>query len=316
MATDLDLSTGALVVALVALIMTISQVMGQFFATADGYRRCQSSVMGEWAKLTRRKFRWREIRFETLYSTPRFGLFPFTPGQTLSHEMEDSGALTSHFLLDGSPNAIRSTLGGTVRKAGVSAELVSWVRFIQALHYNSRETLTLLGYNDSETTLSPTAAKETSMLLNSQKYFVHDMRIEERSWDFVPPEVVRPLAVVNVSDLGVMARRLGMLWKQFDPLEGNLRAEGNGYTISSTLVRSMGTVLQIGVRDPLPDTYDEEQVHELYIPSEAADKMGFGIVSGQPGFGLPEYKMGTEIEVLALLNQVDPTRQASDTIRG
>ena len=46
MASDTAISTIALAVALVALITTINQVLGQFLATADGYRRCQASVMG------------------------------------------------------------------------------------------------------------------------------------------------------------------------------------------------------------------------------------------------------------------------------
>ena len=310
---DVDISTAAFAVALVALIMTISQVLGQFLATADGYRRCQNSVMGSWAKLTRRRFRWGEIRFETLYSTPRFGLFPYTPGHILSHEMGQFGVSSPHILLDGSPAAMRSTF--CEQKSFQSNELVSWIKLIEALHYNSRRTLELTGYGDSQLTLSPTNAKQVFFnALGNQKYLIHDMRIEERSWDFVPPEVVRPLAVVGVSDIAIMARRLGMFWKQFDPLEGNMRAEGNGFTITSTLVRSIGIVLQIGVSDPLPDEYDMEQVHELYIPSEAADKMGFGIVPGQAGLNIPDYKLGTEAQVLATVKEIDPTRRTSDTL--
>jgi hypothetical protein len=60
------LALAALVVALVALLNTVSQVLQQYFATADGYRRCSPSVMGDWARFTRRKFKWRELRFETV----------------------------------------------------------------------------------------------------------------------------------------------------------------------------------------------------------------------------------------------------------
>ena len=57
-----------------------------------------------------------------------------------------------------------------------------------------------------------------------------------------------------------------------------MRAEGSGHTITSTTVRSTGTILQISVRDALRDLQDPRRRHELYIPSETADKMGFGIV--------------------------------------
>ncbi|KAG9241993.1 hypothetical protein BJ878DRAFT_195333 [Calycina marina] len=37
------------------------QLLQQCFATADGYRRCQRSVMGEWSSKTRLRWRWREL---------------------------------------------------------------------------------------------------------------------------------------------------------------------------------------------------------------------------------------------------------------
>jgi hypothetical protein len=60
----------ALVIALIALITAIGQLLQAFLATADGYRRCQSSVMGDWAKKIRLRWRWSQFRFGTLYTTP------------------------------------------------------------------------------------------------------------------------------------------------------------------------------------------------------------------------------------------------------
>lgn len=68
--SDDNVSIAAIVVALVALIVALGQLFGQYFATADGYRRCQPSVMGRWAKFTRLRWRWSQFRFETLYTTP------------------------------------------------------------------------------------------------------------------------------------------------------------------------------------------------------------------------------------------------------
>lgn len=70
MSDDNNISIAAIVVALVALIVALGQLFGQYFATADGYRRCQPSVMGRWAKFTRLRWRWSQFRFETLYTTP------------------------------------------------------------------------------------------------------------------------------------------------------------------------------------------------------------------------------------------------------
>jgi hypothetical protein len=64
------LAAAALAIALVALFTALGQLLQQYFATADGYRRCQKSVMGEYAKRTHLRWRWREFRFETLYTVP------------------------------------------------------------------------------------------------------------------------------------------------------------------------------------------------------------------------------------------------------
>lgn len=71
---DTNLAAAALAIALVALIIALGQLLQQYFAAADGYRRCQKSVMGEYASKTRLHWRWREFRFETLYSTPEIFL--------------------------------------------------------------------------------------------------------------------------------------------------------------------------------------------------------------------------------------------------
>lgn len=66
----------ALIISLVALVATTGQLLQQYFATADGYRRCQPSVMGPWGNLTRLRWRWREFRFETIYYVPRLYVTP------------------------------------------------------------------------------------------------------------------------------------------------------------------------------------------------------------------------------------------------
>lgn len=333
MPTD-PVSTAALVVALVALFTTMSQVIAQLFATADGYRRCQDSVMGPWAKLTRRRFRWSEMRYETRYTTPRFGLFKTVVGDISAYPVEDSGTgairfhrvlgtlstRDNHYRLDGSYRSMRATFIGQVsRKYSVSTEQVSWVMFLEALHYNSR--FTYRGLGDFQPVTPPQQLLELPFSVEDQPYSMYDIKIEERSWDFMPAEVIRPLAVVSVSDIAIIARRLGMNWRQFDLLDSNLRAEGNGYTITSTLVRSVGIVLEITVDQDLPYKYnssndlDVSLLNELYIPSEIADKLAFGIVSGLPGFAIPDYKLGTLEEIVTLLqNEIDPTKVTAETI--
>jgi hypothetical protein len=55
---EVTVATAALVIAVVALLIAFGQLIQQLFSTADGYRRCQSSVIGDWWQLVRLRFRW------------------------------------------------------------------------------------------------------------------------------------------------------------------------------------------------------------------------------------------------------------------
>jgi hypothetical protein len=57
-AAEVDVATAALAIAAVALVIALGQLIQQLFGTADGYRRVQSSVIGDWSKLVRLRFRW------------------------------------------------------------------------------------------------------------------------------------------------------------------------------------------------------------------------------------------------------------------
>lgn len=74
MDTTNALSIVAIVVASTAFLVTVSRVLQQYIATAEGYRRCQYAVMGQWAGFTYRKFRWSELHFETRFVTPHIRL--------------------------------------------------------------------------------------------------------------------------------------------------------------------------------------------------------------------------------------------------
>ena len=60
----------------------------------------------------------------------------------------------------------------------------------------------------------------------------------------MPPDTPKPLATSTVHDIAVIVRRTGMEWKEFNPSEGNMSAEGGVHIITGTILRGMGTVLQ------------------------------------------------------------------------
>jgi hypothetical protein len=64
------------------------------------------------------------------------------------------------------------------------------------------------------------------------------------TWDFMPPEMARPLAEVNTGDIVVLALRMGMQWRAIDPEFGKMQADGNGYNLSATDIKGLGVVLR------------------------------------------------------------------------
>lgn len=120
------------------------------------------------------------------------------------------------------------------------------------------------------------------------------LRHKSRSWDFMPPEVVRPFASTTVSDIAILALRIGMSWKILKPEEGVMEAEGNGHGLSSTLIRSLGTlVCYVGSSElnfelnPLSISQGFRGKAERFIVETAgADRMWFGILPMTRNFGL------------------------------
>lgn len=112
------------------------------------------------------------------------------------------------------------------------------------------------------------------------------MVLREWSWDFMPPEVVRPLATTTVGTLVVLAHRLGMAWRDLQPSRGYIRAEGNGHTISSTTIRGFGVLVQY----TFDESYHPSHAARLYarIHTEAADKLACGIIPGCQALDLPD----------------------------
>ena len=74
MATQNTLADIACVISLVALFVSFAQMAQSFLGTAEGYRRCKSSIIGPWAQRTHRHWLWTEFRFETRYTTPEIAL--------------------------------------------------------------------------------------------------------------------------------------------------------------------------------------------------------------------------------------------------
>ena len=229
MDTTDSLSIVAIVVASIAFFVAISQVLQQYFATAEGYRRCQYSVMGQWSGFTYRKFRWSELRFETRFTTPhiRFGV---RLGQKLDVEPTQIPLLLTTVEMD---KQNQETTGAAARD---TSEFAGWVQLVEDIENLQTEMIRYFPMHASilaSRGTGPGGGHPLSMpqLKFGQKQhidrgpkllFAHDKvnagspdlscsvdnhqiewpanlelvscSLRNQSWDFMPPDVIKPLA--------------------------------------------------------------------------------------------------------------------------
>ena len=132
------------------------------------------------------------------------------------------------------------------------------------------------------------------------------------SYGSMPMKTVVPLLVTTVSDIATIARRLGMSWEVFDPEGYTMRAQCNGYGISSTPGWPNRLVLQYK-----PTSVNDSSLTdlELYVPTREADMMGFGRLPGCQSLNIPTFKVGATDEVYTTMDMLDRTGKASSKLR-
>jgi len=277
---EISLASAALAVALTALVIAIGQLLQQIFSTAEGYRRCQDSVIGDWALRTRLRWRWSQFRFEVKFTTPELVLQTNVDAVYNVEKLGRSGTGRHRdvFSIDCTGrNAPSKSIQGP---GDESTDLVGWINLLkqlQLLHSGVWEELEAVDISKQSIPMQD--------IVLSPGWVPH-----EWSWDLMPPDIIRPLATTTVGTLVVLAHRMGMVWRDLRPSLGFLRAEGNGHSISATLSRGMGLLVQY--------TYDESFIpspSELEkrgrIPTEAADKLACGIIPGFKLLGLPDINL-------------------------
>ena len=289
MSTEDRTAIVAVVIAVIAFFVTTAQLLQALFGTADGYRRCQSSVIGPWASKTRRKFRWSEFRFETIFSTPDI---------RLQGKREGGEPIT------GDLNSRQRTLIPDVESSNNShGDLVSWLMLLHQLHVLQDFHFSSLRDDSSR---KKTFGKKYPNLTSasspkSEPMLCAAVTVRTRSWDFMPPDIIRPFASSTIGDIIAIAHRLGMEWKDLRPGENIMRAEGNGQSFSSTPIRSLGILLQYTDDSPLGENEGHSNASTTVCSAEA-DKFGFGIIPGYQALGMSDIRMDDAQEETALMN--------------
>jgi len=288
----------AIVIAVIAFFVTTAQLLQALFGTAEGYRRCQSSIMGKWATKTRRRWRWSEFRFETKFTTPYIHLRPVGVPTYIT-------GIPNFAFITGTAGSRHETCSedDIVEKAADTEgtdDVVSWLALLDRLHHLqdsfTDEKINVVVEKSMDT---PYAALSTRVLPGFCGATCPAITFRTRSWDFMPPEIVRPVASSTIGDVIAITQRLGMGWRDIRPDDGVMRAEGNGQSIVSTIVRGFGILMQYS-SDSAVFHKNVDSWKNVSIPSEEADKLGFGIIPGFKELGLSDFVFGDSSEVDAV----------------
>ncbi|TVY83380.1 hypothetical protein LSUE1_G001256 [Lachnellula suecica] len=255
----------ALLVSLIALTTTVLQVLQQYFSSAEGYRRCAESVMGLWSEGTHRRLVLKEFRVEVVFETPVIFVAPPDntkgpiPGRTIHYVdgTDDSYTKTRVLKPDDQDQADKQAVD---RVHTADDERASWVTLLSTLQLAEKNSQKW----DRE-------ARGTAF--KAPKYQIAvGMQSKTRSWDFIPSSITKPYATSAICHLVEMVAMLGLYWKVFDQNRWNLRAEGNGFILTSTTVHGLGVMVVFAVTGR--SQFETDRV----IPCNAIKELAFGTV--------------------------------------
>ncbi|KAF7884706.1 uncharacterized protein EAF02_005042 [Botrytis sinoallii] len=263
----------ALIVSVIALLTTCLQVAQQYFSSAEGYRRCAESVMGLWSGGTHRQLRIREFRVEVVFEVPV--IFVASPSNTRGPILNKP----IHYI-DGTPESYKNTKvrqpidqlkkdkETTQRIHTADDERASWVTLLSSLQ--TEELISREWDKKPRPSRPPSVGHQP---IKPPKYeLAVGLQVKTRSWDFVPASMTKPYATSAICHLVEMMALLGMYWKVFDQIQWNLRAEGNGFILTSTTVHGLGVMVVFTVTGQ--SKFEQDRV----IPSNDIKALCFGTV--------------------------------------
>lgn len=155
-----------------------------------------------------------------------------------------------------------SHLGSKQVHAGVR---VTWDKLLQRLFHRQIEI--------------PTTFSDKTPLPQDMTAVYLDLRV--RKWEYLPEDIIRPVASVPLGQLLILAQRLGLRWKVCKPLDGQLRAEDDGCSMTLSHAPNFGIIVRYSeFADSIATLSGNSD--RLLIPSAHVDKMLCGIIPGEP----------------------------------
>ncbi|KAI1411597.1 hypothetical protein F5Y13DRAFT_200886 [Hypoxylon sp. FL1857] len=259
-------------ISFVALIVSSIQLLYQYYTNVSlnalGARNCNERVMGPWAGLTRRRWRWTELRFEIIFESPILFVAP-------AFNLRGPISGRDIWYMDGSDKSYEDTRtplpvdAGPLPKTtavrhGVNVE-ATWVLLLRTLQSMERESGkwqdVVLGADDHEKS-PPFTMRTLAVAVQAQTL----------SWDFVP-NFKKPFATTTMCHIVEMAAMLGVHWTMWDSKADRYRAEGNGCMLLGSFNPEQGIVFTLVRHDKT--VFQENRL----IPHNSIKRYCFGFCS-------------------------------------
>ncbi|KAF2280286.1 uncharacterized protein EI97DRAFT_430028 [Westerdykella ornata] len=316
----------ALIISVIALAIALAQLLAQVVGTVEGHRKCQASVMGKWSKHTHRHWRWTQFRVETRFSTPEIILASYCPPKT-SHTIAITGDKESR------TETLVPEKDGNILNP--NDELVCWVPLLIALHKHSAPIFEHLStaYQTNRASLSQLRWPAIRRRKRSWDFMPPDIarpfattsasdiavlacRMGVVWKEFRPPEGIMQGQGGEHMFAAVNVRGLGTLLGYTRSFYGNSQIS-RGDRVQSTykkwklkwkkMRKSSGTDQENGKEEKEDkDVASVPLPINLWVCTPDADRMWFGILPGNRDLSLPTFNVGTNDDVIATLQKLDP----------
>ncbi|KAM0170551.1 hypothetical protein ACHAPC_011162 [Botrytis cinerea] len=265
------LGIAALIFSVVALLQMCLLVFRRLLLSAEGYHRCTESVIGLWSKGTYRRFNMKEFQFEVIFESPIISIASLI---NKSHPIRKEEI----FYVDGTPTSYRDT-----KLFEPDQEQIRERKRIQKVHMADDEQstwITLLSSLQRKELRSRAWDKQVRSrnrhingVIKGPEYEVAvGIQVKIRSWNCVPARVTRPYATTTIAHVVEMLASIGMYWRVFDQIQWKLRAEGNGFIVTSDIDQSLGVIIRFTVTGA--SSFEKNSV----IPSNHIKELCFGSV--------------------------------------
>ena len=264
------ISVVALIISLVALILTLLQVAQQFVATASDYRHCSKRTVGGWSRRSSRRLIWNELRFEVLVTTPIISIDLLHSGSMAGRDIytvpttrPDTQTTSEKAQASASSTDLLSSRSNPVPSSGAQY-------IFHTPEGNQTYTSSQMPWFLDLKGTRPEAKCTWLSLLNDVAITHLQIDINERvlSYDFMPDGIKKPLAQMDRKSFLTLMSLFQVSWQEGQGGKSTPTGAGPYCEVTSRNLVNFGTVISYQPSNVQPSRW-------FYIVSEKAREAMF-----------------------------------------